>query len=188
MPIFAIPKLNSEDFWLVTDQSHGTHSLNSMIDHKCVTGYPLDNMVQYGEMLLDLAAKQPHARHVTWKSDIAEAYQIIPMHPLWQIKQINTIDAQRYVDHCNAFGRCASEALFIAFNSAVAWIAKNVKGVKSLCNYVDDSSGIGHADDLTFYEPYGKHYPLDQAHLLCLWDELGIPHKAKKQLWGKSSP
>jgi len=26
-----------------------------------------------------------------WKSDIAEAYWLMPLHPFWQIKQINTI-------------------------------------------------------------------------------------------------
>ena len=98
MPIYAVPKPNPSDFCLVTDQSCGKHSLNSMIQHDKVTGYPLDNMVHYGEMLMDLMEKEPGKERVVWKSDVAEAYRILPMHPNWQIKQINTIDGERYVD------------------------------------------------------------------------------------------
>ena len=56
-----------------------------MIQHDKVTGYPLDNMVHFGEMLMDLAKRQPREERVVWKSDVAEAYRILPMHPRWQI-------------------------------------------------------------------------------------------------------
>jgi len=184
MPIYAVPKPNSLDFRLVTDQSYGKHSLNSMVKHESVTGYPLDNLVHFGEMLLDLQRKKPDQVRVAWKSDIAEAYRILPMHPLWQIKQINTIEGKRYVDRCNTSGGSASGALFIAVNSLVAWIAKRIKGASYLGNYVDDSSSCGLADDTVFYEPYQRSFPRDQVILLSLWDELGIPHKEKKQVYG----
>jgi hypothetical protein len=125
---------------------------------------------------------------VAWKSDIAEAYRIIPMHPRWQIKQVNTIDGKRHIDRCNAFGGCASGALFIAFDSLVAWIAKRKKGVRYLGNYVDDSWGCGLEGDYTFYAPYQKAYPRDQTTLLLLWDELGIPHREPKQIHGPQIP
>ena len=112
MPIYVVPKPNSTDYQLVTDQSHGKHSLNSMIQHNKVTGYPLGNMVHFGEMLMDLEKRGPTRNRIAWKSDIAEAYQILPMHPHWQIKQVNTVDGEHYVDCCNAFGGCASGALF----------------------------------------------------------------------------
>jgi hypothetical protein len=184
MPIYAVPKPHSSDLRLVTDHSYGEYSLNSMIDHDSVTGYPLDNLNKFGEMLLDLEMKKPGKSLIAWKSDIAGAYRILPMHPLWQIKQVNTIDGERFIDRCNAFGGCASGSIFIAFNSLVAWIAKEVKKVRYLGNYVDDSSGCGLADDLIYYTPYKKSYPRDQATLLNLWDELGIPHKEAKQVFG----
>jgi hypothetical protein len=84
MPIYAVPKPHSSDLRLVTDQSYVKYSLNSMIQHDKVMGYPLDNMVNFGEMLMDLDRKEPGERKVAWKSDIAEAYQILPMHPHWQ--------------------------------------------------------------------------------------------------------
>jgi hypothetical protein len=59
---------------MVTDQSFKPFSLNSMIDHTQVVGYPLDNMTQFGEMLLDLKKKRPNRKKIIWKSDIAEAY------------------------------------------------------------------------------------------------------------------
>ncbi|KAF9039500.1 hypothetical protein BDZ89DRAFT_982034, partial [Hymenopellis radicata] len=38
---------------------------------------------------------------------------------------------------------------------------------------------------MTWYDPYEQFYPTDQVRLLRLWDWLGIPHKAKKQVWGE---
>jgi hypothetical protein len=52
MPAHAVPKPNSSDLRMVTDHSAGPFSLNSMVDHSLVTGYPLDNMTHIGEMLL----------------------------------------------------------------------------------------------------------------------------------------
>lgn len=82
MPIFAVPKPQSADFHMVTDQSRGLHSLNSMVEHERVTGFPLDNLKHLGEMLIDLQRKFPSQKRVVWKSDVAEAYRLIPMHPL----------------------------------------------------------------------------------------------------------
>jgi hypothetical protein len=184
MPIYAVPKPHSTDLRLVTDQSYGRHSLNSMIQHDKVTGYPLDNMIHFGEMLMDLEKGEPGVEKVAWKSDIANAYRILPMHPRWQIKQVNRIDGKYYIDRCNAFGGSGAGGLFISFNSLVAWIAKEIKKIRYLANYVDDSSGCGHTTDYLTYEPYGKAIPRDQAILLSLWDELGIPHKPHKQVHG----
>ena len=82
MPIYAVPKPSSSKLHLVTDQSCGKFSLNSMIDHESIMGYPLDNMIHFGEMLLDLERRELGKEWVEWKLDIAEAYQILPMHPL----------------------------------------------------------------------------------------------------------
>jgi hypothetical protein len=92
MPIHAVPKPGSSDLRLVTDQSAGPFSLNSMIERDEILGYPLDNMHHLGKMLLDLRKEVGPDRQLTiFKSDIAEAYRLMPVHPCWQIKQINTI-------------------------------------------------------------------------------------------------
>ena len=106
------------------------------------------------------------------------------MHPYWQIKQINTIDGERFVDRNNCFGGHGSGAIFIAFYSLVTWIAKNIKFIPYLGAYSDDSFGIDQSGNLIPYKKYNKLMPEQQVKLLRLWDELGIPHEEQKQTWG----
>ena len=188
MPIYAVPKPHSTDLRLVTDQSYGKYSLNSMIKHEKVTGFPLDNMIHFGEMLMDLERREPGKEKVVWKSDVAEAYRILPMHCRWQIKQVTRVDDEYHVDRCDAFGGCGAGGLFISFNGLVAWIAKEIKRIRYLNGYVDDSSGCGRKNDYLTYHPYGRDYPREQVILLNLWDELGIPHKPHKQVHGSPLP
>lgn len=117
MPIYAIPKPHSTNLRLITDQSYGKYSLNSMIMHEKVTGFPLDNMTHFVEMLMDLERWELQVEKVVWRSDIAEAYQILPMHPRWQIKQVNWVDDEYFIDRCNSFGRSGASGIFISFNS-----------------------------------------------------------------------
>ena len=37
---------------------------------------------------------------------------------------------------------------------------------------------------MTFYQPYGKYLLDKQTRLLLLFDELGIPHDSRKQVFG----
>jgi hypothetical protein len=187
MPIHAVPKPHSNDLRLVTNQSAGIYSLNSMIPREHISGYPLDNMTHLGEMLLRKRSDFPNEKLVLFKSDIAEAYRLLPVHPLWQIKQVNTIQGQRHIDRRNCFGGKASGSLFIAFNALVSWIAKNERGIDQ-ATYCDDSFGVELMTNFTFYEPYQCSYPTNQTLLLQLWDELGIPHKKKKQVFGSNLP
>ena len=54
MPIFAVPKPHSTDLQMVTDQSTGKYSLNSMIRREDIISYPLDNLHHLGEFLLSI--------------------------------------------------------------------------------------------------------------------------------------
>jgi hypothetical protein len=166
MPVHAVPKKDTDELRMVTDHSSGKFSLNSMIDHECVTGFPLDNMRHTGEALLHYMR---HAigdeRLVMWKSDVSEAYRCMPVHPYWQIKQANCVDGCFHIDRCNAFGSSSSGAIWISFNSLVAWIAKNKRGLDYLSTYVDDSSGFDVQDNVQFYEPYQHYFPHHQAEL-----------------------
>ena len=185
MPIHAVPKLGSTDLRLVTDQSAGPFSLNSMVQHDLVPKYPLDNMHHLGQSLLHLREHISPGRDITiFKSDIAEAYRLMPMHPYWQIKQVNTIDGLRHIDRNNAFGGSASGAIFVAFNSLVTWIAKYVYQIPYLAIYCDDSFAPQPSDDLVFYPPFATSIPRNQKILLDLWESLGIPFKQKKQVFG----
>lgn len=70
------------------------------------------------------------------------------------------------------------------FISLVNWIAIHIRHIKFLKVYSDDHFSISKRLDVTWYQPYQKLFPMPQATLLHLWDELGIPHKEKKQLFG----
>ncbi|KAF8804719.1 hypothetical protein BYT27DRAFT_7259194 [Phlegmacium glaucopus] len=163
MPVYTVDKPNSTNLCLVTNHSAGRFALNNMIDHTCITGNVPVTM---------------------WKSDISEAYCLLPIHPVWQIKQVNTVNGLCYVNRNLAFGSSASPGIFISFNSLIAWIAKYVKFFDYLANYVDDSSGCNLIHNTLLYDPYQRQLPSHQKQLLDLWDELGIPHKLHKQVLG----
>jgi len=98
MPIGMVPKPHSSNLHLVTDHSTGDHMLNSFIVHTN-SSIKLDNLQHFGMILRTVIAE--HSRTPTWlfKSDVSAAYCRIPMHPLWQIKQINTFQGQWHVYH-----------------------------------------------------------------------------------------
>ena len=87
------------------------------------------------------------------------------------------------VDRVNVFGGSSSGPIFISVNSLVAWVAQFERLIESLV-YVDDSFGIEESGKMKFYSPYNHWFPTQQTCLLELWDELGIPHKLKKQIFG----
>ncbi|PPR05988.1 hypothetical protein CVT24_004651 [Panaeolus cyanescens] len=184
MPLHVVPKDGGEALRLVTDHSSGKFSLNSMIDKTRMGSFPLDGMKIFGDELIKIHNRFPGERFVAWKSDVAEAYRLIPMHPRWQIKQVERIDGLYYVNRCNVFGGRASQALFIAFMSLVSWIASTKRQVEYFSTYSDDHFGVALESDVEFYPPYGEFLPSSQTRLLLLWDELGIPHKRKKQVSG----
>ncbi|PPQ85183.1 hypothetical protein CVT25_004190 [Psilocybe cyanescens] len=162
-PTYQIPKAGSSEFRLVTDHSAGPFSLNSMIPRKDIAGYPLDNITHLGEMLRDIKRKYPNEDIVLWKSDISEAYRNLPVH--------------------KASGK-GSGSDFIAVNASVTWGAKYERNIEWIATYCDDSFGPERASKMLFYAPYNKYMPRNQVKLLQLWDEIGLPHKEKKQISG----
>jgi hypothetical protein len=143
-------------------------------------------MTHFGEHILraynDLA---PGEHLVVYKSDVAEAYRLIPMHPIWQMKQINTVDGKRYVDRNNVFGGRRSGDIFIAVMATVMWIMENVWKVQKPNSFVDDVFGVEKSSHWQKYGPYQKVFPTSQTQTLNCWDRLGIPHKLEKQLFGR---
>jgi hypothetical protein len=68
----------------------------------------------------------------------------------------------------------------------VSWIAKRKREIENLGAYSDDSFGVQLMSQLSYYEPYNAYFPTNQTVLLKLWDELGIPHKFEKQMFGQT--
>ncbi|KAL1761846.1 hypothetical protein FB107DRAFT_200060, partial [Schizophyllum commune] len=185
VPIHVVPKPGSSKKRLVVDHSAGAHPLNGMIP-KARGFVHLDNLELFGAILRRVRRKYGRdAKLVVWKSDVAQAYRRIPMHPLWQIRQTVFINGYRYVDRDNNFGDRAAGAIWIAFFSLVIWIAIYVKLLADLLEYVDDVFSWEFAGAWDYYEPYQDYFPSKQVAFLCLLDELGIPHERPKQLYGE---
>jgi len=125
----------------------------------------------------------PGKHFVIWKSDVAEAYRICPMHELWQLKQAMRVQGRLRIDRVNVFGGSASGAIFISLNALMVWVAKYWELIECLI-YMDDSFGVDEEGVVEWYEPYDESYPVQQAQLLKLWDKVGIPYKKKKQVKG----
>lgn len=82
MPLHAVPKDEGTSLRLVTNHSKEPFSLNSMIDKIDMGSFPLDNMKHLGSFIITLHRLAPEEELILWKSDVAEAYRLIPMHPL----------------------------------------------------------------------------------------------------------
>jgi hypothetical protein len=166
---------------LVNDHSQDPYSPNSFITD-IEPSFPLDTIPDLVSVLF--RARRNHGKHrklVLWKSDVKTAYRRMPMHPLWQIRQIATVEGKHHVDRCNAFGSRAGGWVWASFISLVLWIAIKVKKIDDLLGYVDDDFSWDFADNTSYYPKYGKYLPAKQAQYLELWDELGIPHEQEKQ-------
>jgi hypothetical protein len=183
-PIGVVLKPHSDKFRLVNDHSQEPYSPNSMITDTNPS-FPLDSIDDLVGVLL--TARRDHGENrqlVLWKSDVKSAYRLMPMHPLWQIRQIVTVDRKHFVDRCNTFGNRAGGWVWASFISLVLWIAIKVKNIDDLLGYVDDDFSWDFADNTRYYPRYGKNLPDKQVQYLELWDELGIPHDEEKQLSG----
>jgi hypothetical protein len=188
-PVFAVPKPRSTKLRLVTHHSAGTFSLNSLIPRED-RAVRFDNLNDFGKMLRAFHAK--HGRGPRWlfKSDVANAFRLLPMHPLWQLRQIISVwengKFTRWVDRCCCFGCGGSPHLFCVVMGLVLWIAIRVKSIDGILHYMDDNFGYDDDPDLAFYDKYAEYFPKKQVQLLQLWDELGIPHERRKQEYGPS--
>ncbi|KIY49912.1 hypothetical protein FISHEDRAFT_72144 [Fistulina hepatica ATCC 64428] len=185
VPVWVVPKPHSDKLRLVVDHSAGQYSLNSLIP-KSERGLHLDGLQQLGEALIRARETYGDRPLVVWKSDVSEAYRLLPMHPLWQIKQTVSFDGERRVDWRNNFGSGGSGRVWATFFSLVLWIAVFIKFIVDLFAYVDDTFSWDFADNIEWYEPYQTFYPKKQAQLLKLWDKIGVPHEKHKQESGTS--
>ena len=124
MPHYVVLKPHASGLRLVNDLSAGSFSLNSMVDRQYITGFPLNNLSHLGDIRLWKYKENPLISLVVWKSDIAEAYRICPVHELWQMKQVIKVQGKLIIDRVNVFGGSGSGPIFISLNCLVAWIAR----------------------------------------------------------------
>ena len=180
-PVHAVPKPRSVKLRLVNDHSAGPFSLNSMIAREDVVGAKMDSISDLIGALLRYRRNHPDKTLILFKSDVSAAYRRLPLHPLWQIKQIVTVDNVRHVDRCTCFGGRGSCRHYTAFMGLVLWIAIFVKLLTDLFGYIDDNFSFDEEGNVMWYDPYQCYYPTKQTRLLRLWDEIGLPHDKSKQ-------
>ena len=183
-PVHAVPKPRTEKLRLVNNHSAGRFSLNSMIARKDVLGAKMDSISDLIGAIIKYRRRYPDATLILFKSDVSAAYQRLPLHPLWQIKQVVTVDDSRHVDRCTSFGGRGSCRDYTAFMGLVLWIAIFIKFISDLFGYIDDNFGFDEEGNVMWYEPYRCYYPTKQTKLLKLWDEICLPHEKAKQEYG----
>lgn len=186
MPLGVVPKPRSNKFRMVNDQSAGEFALNNMID-RASAAIKLDGIRDLGTSIRK-ALRGEDKNFCLFKSDVRGAYRLMPLHPLWQIRQIVRVDGALHVNRTAAFGNTVSGKIFGSFMGLVLWIAIFVKYIMDLLAYVDDVFGYDRANNVAWYEPYQIMMPAKQAALLSLWDELAIPHDREKQISSVSLP
>lgn len=180
-PLGLVPKANSDKFRLITDHSAGADSLNSMINKEDVSVH-YDNLRDLARSLLAYRAEHGDEVLFLWKSDIAEAFRLLPVHPYWQAKQVVEVDGMLYVDHNLVFGSRASPMIWCAFASLVGWIAFHHLGIDPIQHYMDDFWSFGKSPRRSLYGD--RLLPDSQVRFLNLLDQLRIPHKPEKQVYG----
>ena len=183
IPLWVIPKPHSDKFRLVVDHSAGDYAPNSFIPPE-EAGVHLDTLHALGKALLQVKSRFRDKPIVLFKTDVSQAYRRLPVHPLWQLRQVVSIQGSFHVDNNNNFGNRGAGRLWITFFSLVLWIAVFVKRILDLFAYVDNAFSWEFADHVTYYPPYQKLLPTKQAQFLTLFDDVGVPHEEWKQVFG----
>ena len=111
-----------------------------MISREDIAGVTLDNVQDLGNALRrHVRQENPALDLILWQADVSAAYRRMPMHPLWQIKQVVSFRSKHHVDRCNVFGGRASQRIWDGFMSLVLWVAVMEFLMHFLYLYVDDS-------------------------------------------------
>lgn len=92
----------------------------------------------------------------------------MPLHPLWQIRQVVCIDGALHVDRTTVFGNTVLGKIYGSFMGLVLWIAIFIQHIMDLLAYVDDAFSYDCANNLTWYKPYQTLMSAKQAALLSL--------------------
>ncbi|KAF9010553.1 hypothetical protein BDQ17DRAFT_1387786 [Cyathus striatus] len=175
-------------FRMITNHSARSLALNSFFPPSTIKGRsPFDSLHHLGNALLSAQELHPDVPLTLFKSDVKSAYQLIPMHPFWQIKQIVTFTGHiHHVDCNNVFSDSMSAPLWLSFMSLVIWIATFMFALPDLFLFMDDVFSFDIQTNSSWYPCYRKLMPAKQTALLSLWDDLGIPHEERKQIFGSS--
>ena len=109
-----------------------------MIDRDDIAGVKLDGIHKLRESLHLFRLQHGSQPLIVFKSNVKAAYHWMPLHYLWQIKQIISFKGFRRVDCTACFGSRGSQIIFMAFMGLVMWITVYVYLIPHLKDYVND--------------------------------------------------
>ncbi|KAF8223453.1 hypothetical protein L208DRAFT_1062999, partial [Tricholoma matsutake] len=98
VPLWVVPKLHSDKLRLVVDQSAGDFSPNSFISQEDAQVH-LDSLHVLGSTLIRVCEQYGNVPLILFKTDVSQAYRGLPVHPLWQLHQVVTINDKHHVDN-----------------------------------------------------------------------------------------
>ena len=183
VPLWVVPKPHSDKLRLVVDHSAGDYSPNSFISPDDGSVH-LDTLHVLGKALLNVKSKHGNVPLVLFNTDVSQAYHRLPVHRLWQLRQVVTICGHHHVDNNNNFENCGAGHLWVTFFGLVLWVAIMIKQILDLFAYVNDAFSWDFADNTALYPSYNKVLLAKQTRLLQLFDDVGIPHEECKQVFG----
>jgi hypothetical protein len=183
IPLWVVSKPHSDKWRLVVDHSAGNFLPNSFISPDDASVH-LDTLYILGKALLKVRKYHGDVQLVLFKTDVSQAYHRLPVHPLWQLRQVVKISDSYHIDNNNNFGNWGAGRLWVTVFGLILWIAMVIVQIKDLFAYVNNAFSWEFADCVIFYPPYDKSLPTKQAYLLTLFDDVGIPHKERKQVYG----
>lgn len=179
IPLLMVSKKDLNKMQVCSNMSAGNPAPNELIDKKEITP-TYDSLKNFIPYLIEM--KETEGDVVMIKSDVETAFQIIPLHYQYQMRQIMKIRDKHRIDHNLTFGSSASPHIWCGVFSLVLWIAEFIFNIKYLNAMMDDVWAVCPAKNFVIFK--GHRIPLPQAKLLQLWDHLGIPWVWKKQIHG----
>ena len=164
---------------VVTD--HSGSGINDHIPREDVK-VRYDNMHNFGCCLCEVCRAHPGRRLVLFKDDVASAFLNLPAHPIWQLRQVVSVDGKLYIVRHLVFGNRASPRIWCAVSGLLCWIAVRKLDIDGLHVYMDDYFGWDFEGNNVFYR--GKLRPRRQVQLLIFWEHICCSFDDKKQEHG----
>ena len=139
-------------------------------------------MHPFGQAMHQAHQDNPAVDLILYKLDVATAFLNLPAHPIWQLRQVVTVDNMKYIVHCLVFGNRASPCCWCAVSALICWIGEQKLDICGLHMYMDDFFGWDFATDLVLFR--GEKRPQQQVLLLLLWEQVSCPYDLIKQVQG----
>ncbi|GAA5936891.1 hypothetical protein JCM10213_000131 [Rhodosporidiobolus nylandii] len=187
-PSFVRHPTGGKARWIIDQTSSG---LNAGIERDDVrpTYDMVDELVRLLRYLFSLPPEQRAEKVLLWRGDVKDAFWGIPVHVLWQLRQVLRFqdkDGNVYYrfDYRLQFGNRASPFLWSIAQGFLLWIARKSTSIACPFVFVDDSFGGDGSGKVVHREHHGEKVYLPQQldELLDVYDLVGAPYDLLKQI------